>query len=240
MPMHDWTLVPDGIYHAFHQRWISAISDRLNTGILPPEMYALPEQVTGGFSPDVLTLQQERPEQGDAESGGVATALRTRPTTRFTALSEAEFYRRKKNVIAIRHVSGDKIVALIEIVSPGNKSGEYQIDSFVRKDCEFLDRGVHLLILDPFPPGPRDPDASTGSSGGNFSPSYFTCFPTSLSRSSLMSVNSRFGPTSNSLPSATRSRTCPSSSRPMAASWSRSKKRTRPRSRCSRVAGATC
>ena len=35
MPMHDWTRVPAGIFHAFHHAWISAISDSLNGGILP-------------------------------------------------------------------------------------------------------------------------------------------------------------------------------------------------------------
>jgi hypothetical protein len=55
-------------------------------------------------------------------------------------------------------VSGDGIVAVIEIVSPGNKAAEYPMDTFVRKACDFIELGVHLLILDPFPPGPRDPD----------------------------------------------------------------------------------
>ena len=35
MPMHDWTKVEAGIFHAFHHRWISAISDALNQGSLP-------------------------------------------------------------------------------------------------------------------------------------------------------------------------------------------------------------
>jgi hypothetical protein len=160
MPMHDWTLVPDGIYHAFHQRWIAALVDRLNLGLLPKDLYALPEQVAGGFSPDALTLQVDQPDD-DAPTngtGGVATAsvLQTRPI--MSLISEAETYRRKKNIIAIRHVSGDGIVAVIEIVSPGNKASSYQMESFTRKACDFLEHGVHLLILDPFPPGPRDPD----------------------------------------------------------------------------------
>ena len=57
MPMHDWTLVAAGIFHAFHHRWISAISNTLNAGLLPPEYYALPEQQAAGFGPDVLTLR---------------------------------------------------------------------------------------------------------------------------------------------------------------------------------------
>ena len=109
MPMHDWTRVEARIYHAFHHRWISAISDLLNTGLLPADYYALPEQVAAGFGPDVLTLQDTRPHQQNDVGGGVATttALETRPTTTFMAETEAEFYRRKKSAIAVRHVSGD-------------------------------------------------------------------------------------------------------------------------------------
>src|SRR5947209_6192782 len=59
MPMHDWTRVEAGIFHAFHHRWISAISDVLNTGLLPGDYYALPEQQAAGFGPEVLTLQDQ-------------------------------------------------------------------------------------------------------------------------------------------------------------------------------------
>jgi hypothetical protein len=49
---------------------------------------------------------------------------------------------------------------MVEVVSPGNKSSRRAIRSFLDKTSEFLDRRVHLLILDlfpPGPPGPRDP-----------------------------------------------------------------------------------
>jgi len=48
-------------------------------------------------------------------------------------------------------------VAVVEIVSPGNKESAYAVRSFARKAVEFLHAGVHLLIVDLFPPGPRDP-----------------------------------------------------------------------------------
>ena len=32
MPMHDWTKVEAGIFHAFHHGWISALADTLNGG----------------------------------------------------------------------------------------------------------------------------------------------------------------------------------------------------------------
>jgi len=161
MPIHDWTRVPAGIFHAFHHRWISAISDSLNAGVLPKDYYALPEQQAAGFGPDVLTLQSEdyeRDEETGSPSGGTATLVEARPKTRFTAETDAEFYRRKKSSIAVRHVSGDRVVALLEIVSPGNKSSDHAFRALVEKACEFLEHRIHLLIVDAFPPGPRDPN----------------------------------------------------------------------------------
>ena len=58
--------------------------------------------------------------------------------------------------MVVRHVSGDRIVAMIEIVSPGNKASRHGFRAFVDKACELLEARIHLLILDPFPPGPRD------------------------------------------------------------------------------------
>ena len=70
---------------------------------------------------------------------------------------EANQYAAKAKGVAIRHVSNHKVVALIEIVSPGNKNNQNGLNSFVRKAREALAADIHLLIVDLFPPGPRDP-----------------------------------------------------------------------------------
>jgi hypothetical protein len=159
MPMHDWTRVEAGIYHAFHHRWISAISDVLNTGLLPKPYHALPEQYAAGFGPDVLTLEDENSDHGETAKGAAGvTVLQARPGTRFMAESSAEFYRRKQKSIAVRHVSGDRTVAMVEIVSPGNKSGRRALQAFVNKAYDLLADRIHLLIIDPFPPGRCDPN----------------------------------------------------------------------------------
>ena len=165
MPMHDWTKVDAGICHAFHHRWISAISDALNSGLLPKSLYALPEQVAAGFSPDVLTLQRNEPPDSsandDGEAGGLATAttrLHTRPRVSFMSQAEFNTFERKKSAIAIHHVSDDETVAMIEIVSPGNKSNRLNLNAFLKKTRQLLTERIHLMILDPFPPGPRDPN----------------------------------------------------------------------------------
>jgi len=74
-----------------------------------------------------------------------------------------EFYRRKQNVVAVRQVSGDRLVAIVEVVSKGNKSGRKALEDFVRKAAEFQEHRVHLLILDLQPPTPRDPQGIHGA-----------------------------------------------------------------------------
>jgi hypothetical protein len=159
--MHDWSRVEAGIFHHFHHSWIEEIARTPNRGLLPPDHYALAEQVAAGFGPDVLTLQDQHPPEGEAptgRAGGVAAALQTRPQTRFLAQTDAEFYRRKKSSITIRHVSGDRIVATIEIVSSGNKASRHALKAFLDKACEQLEHRIHLLLIDPFPPGRGDPN----------------------------------------------------------------------------------
>ena len=136
MPVHDWSRVPAGIFHAFHHDWITDISRALNGGILPSAYYALPEQMAGRFGPDVLALEQRIDESLEAEAslqpaGNSVVLLDAPPSVRQTAEAEADFYRRKQNQIAIRHVSGPKLVAMIEIVSPGNKASRGDLRDFV-------------------------------------------------------------------------------------------------------------
>jgi hypothetical protein len=161
MPLHDWTRVDAGIFHHFHHCWITAITAALNEGLLPPEYYALAEQQAAGFGPDVLTLQtagaQGSGSSPDLAASRAGTLLTAPPRARFQAEWEHEFHRRKKSTIVVRHVSGDAIVAVVEIVSPGNKAGRHPFRALVEKALDLLEYKVQLLILDLFPPGKRDP-----------------------------------------------------------------------------------
>src|SRR5438132_1415788 len=73
MPMHDWTRVKSGIYHNFHYRWIAAIMDRLNAGLLPSGYFAMAEQIIGRPETDVVALQTgSRRKPRTNSNGGVA------------------------------------------------------------------------------------------------------------------------------------------------------------------------
>ncbi len=161
MPVHDWTRVDAGIFHAFHHDWITDLARALNRGILPADYYALPEQHAAGFGPDVLTLQGSRDKGEDStapvSSGGGTALLLAAPTLAPTAETDMEFYHRKQTPIVVRHVSGDRVVAMIEIVSPGNKATRNSLRKFVEKAAELLDQHIHLLIVDILPPGRHDP-----------------------------------------------------------------------------------
>jgi hypothetical protein len=74
-----------------------------------------------------------------------------------SAVTESSSYARKANRIVVRHRRG-RLIAAIEVVSPGNKDNRNGIAAYVGKVVDFLRNGVHFVLIDPFPPGPRDPD----------------------------------------------------------------------------------
>lgn len=161
MPIHDWTRVGPGIFHHFHHAWIFAISNAMNGGLLPSGYYALAEQLAGGFGPDVLTLDapgaSALPASSPDDTGGGLALATAPPRVRYRARSEPDWYARKAKAIVIRHASDHRVVAVAEIVSPGNKAGRLALRQFVEKAQDFLSRGVHFLVVDPFPPGTLDP-----------------------------------------------------------------------------------
>lgn len=168
MPVHDWTRVEDGIFHDFHHAWIEEIKRALNAGLLPDDYYALAEQYASGYEPDVLTLQggsddedegNDAPESASSEGG----LLLAPPKMPATDEAELDFYRRKAKSVTVRHVSGDRIVAMIEVVSSGNKSGRNRFRAFIEKSARLLDKQIHLLIADLHPPGRRDPQGIHGA-----------------------------------------------------------------------------
>jgi Protein of unknown function (DUF4058) len=155
MPIHDWTRVPSGLFHHFHQDWSIEIARALNRGPLPKGFAALVEQRYGVWEADVLTVESRpRRERQRMESGGLLTM--PPPSARIVRRSNKEIFAARANRIAVRHHLG-RIVAVIEIVSPGNKDSRAALTAFVEKDVDFLQQGIHLLVVDLFPPTPRDP-----------------------------------------------------------------------------------
>src|SRR5690242_13290633 len=123
MPVHDWTRVPAGIFHDFRTAWLGWLRHVLNGGTLPAGYYALIDQDAGEIGPDVLTLRSA--ENGESDGNGhqpgtlpgASTVAVAPPRVRFTARLERQGQRRRERRVVIRHVSDDRLIALIEIVS---------------------------------------------------------------------------------------------------------------------------
>jgi hypothetical protein len=84
----------------------------------------------------------------------LVTAL---PAAYHHARTESDLYAVKANAVVIHHTSDHRIIAVVEIVSPGNKNNRHGLRAFIDKAVEFLHAGIHLLVVDIFSPGPRDP-----------------------------------------------------------------------------------
>ena len=98
----------------------SELARSLNAGRLPAGYIALAEQQTGGPIPDVLTLSRRPTDSGTSQPAGLAVATAP-PQARFIVEVEEDAYARRANRICIHHRHGE-VVAVMEIVSPGDKT----------------------------------------------------------------------------------------------------------------------
>jgi len=142
MPLHDWTRVRSGIDTT--SMFYGCPRSPINS-------------IVGGPEPDVVALEMDEFEfpGGDGSVSLMADAP-PQPQTSFVIAAETERYASKANRVAIRHSLG-KLLAVIKLVSPGNKGSQYAMRSFVQKTVGLRYDDVNALIIDPFPPSDRDP-----------------------------------------------------------------------------------
>lgn len=160
MPIHDWSMVAPGYFHHFHTSWITHLSDNLNE-LLPAPFFAMSEQHFAGNVGDVVALsmtvkEDEDPYETD-DAGGVAILDAPPKVSRHLVLDRSSDYSERARRIVIRNRSGHDIVAIVEIVSPGNKDHRARIRTFVDKSVQSVRNGIHLLLIDLLPPGTFDP-----------------------------------------------------------------------------------
>lgn len=155
MPVHDWTKVEPDIFHDIYVGWFAEIGKALNNGGLPGDYYALVEQHAGSSVADLLTLGVSEAVPLLPAIGAIAVAGKPPRVQRGQTIEPAFMARRR--TLAIRHVSGHRLVGILEIVSTANKDRALHVKEFVAKVVSALDYGVHVLLVDLFPPGPHDP-----------------------------------------------------------------------------------
>ncbi|MBI1904273.1 MAG: DUF4058 family protein [Planctomycetia bacterium] len=144
------------------------LKEALNAGVLPTGYYAMSEQHFGRAIADILTLETTRsatrqPEGGPTVGGAVAIVDALPQVTEQFVVSPEAAARARRRTLVIRHASDHRVVAFLEIVSPGNKDGQAHLSEFVSKAASALDLGLHLLVVDLFPPGPHDTQRIAGA-----------------------------------------------------------------------------
>ena len=140
----------------FHQGWTIEIRNALNRGVLPLGYVAATDQRGMAYEPDVSSHARGNWARVSGDRGGLVVAEAPPQIKRISRLeTEAEAFARRSNRIVIRHARG-RPVAVIEVVSPGNKDREHSVRRFAGKVRDFLKQGIGVMIVDLFPPGPHD------------------------------------------------------------------------------------
>jgi hypothetical protein len=153
MPIHDWTRGVDAYYHSFQLGWTSELSARLNRNLLPSSHFALTETIE--LRPSIRFQQLPEPDFTVVDTGHPGTCRDDTPSTRFTATDRRRQY---ANVgITIRHAEHHQPVAAVLWVTRQYKQTPYRFRSLMQIAIGAITHGVHLLIVDLFPPTDRDP-----------------------------------------------------------------------------------
>jgi Protein of unknown function (DUF4058) len=155
MPLHDWSKMSAGHFHALHVMWLTHMAEFLNNGVLPDGYHALPEQHSEGFITDVSTYE-ERPASNrkkTRDGGGVALA---EPKSERRVIAKNVVYPGRH--IAIYKTGVPRVVAVIELVSNSNKDRRESVGEFAGKVADYLRTGVHVLVVDILPSSRSTPN----------------------------------------------------------------------------------
>ncbi len=208
MPIHDWTRVDAGLFHAFRLDWITLLS-------CSP---ALPRNTTHASSVGHFrtTTCYRRSRCGRHESNpdrGRALPVSAPPSKTWMKTGSMLSRRTASGCTT----SGTNIVAVVEIVSPGNKTSAHARDANLRREAAagYIAQEVHLLVIDLFPPSQRDPQGIHKAIWDQFIEEDFELpVDKPLTLVPYEGVSEPERSTSSRSPSATCCRTCRSSSSP--------------------------
>ena len=156
MPAHDWSRLSDEAFHSTDTAWISLLCRRLNSGLLPNGYSAYGERFYAGSNPDVsayTTFTGDMP----AVAGELVLATEPVKSTAVAVQEEAtSVYQRKQQQLAIRTSDSKELVAVLEIVSQGNKSSSKRLEQFLRKTTGLVMDGINVGIVDLYACGNLD------------------------------------------------------------------------------------
>lgn len=156
MPIHDWTRGDDLLFHSFHLGWVVELCARLNHGVLPSSYYAISETYAPFPRPEFLELTEpEEPFADPGLPGELRSIDELPPRTRWVFSSGQVEY--ASRAVTIRCAASHHVVAAILIVCQQDKRTAARLEKLVERAARAVSHGIHMLIVDLFPPGRHDP-----------------------------------------------------------------------------------
>lgn len=155
MPIHDWTRADD-LHHSFLLGWVCDLSRRLTNGGLPPHHYALIETLE--LRPPAGFVELPEPEgpykPRRCDDGPARYVDEHPPAAHFRVTDDRRQYACK--AVTVRGEFHQPVAAVL-FPTRQDKETPYRLDALVRLAVGALTRGIHLLVVDLFPPSLADP-----------------------------------------------------------------------------------
>ena len=135
-------------WESFHSSWATRLADALTERWLPPN-YIAEERTHFGPSIEIDVATFERQATATAEAnGGVATVG---PKVWAPPAADGSFAAVFPDTFEVRVLctdTGPKLVAAIELISPGNKDRASERRAFAIKCASYLYQGISVIIVD--------------------------------------------------------------------------------------------
>ena len=150
MPLLDHfhaPLAPIRHWESFHVNWAGAIADALNETLLPEGYFAEEHaQVGPRVEIDVATFTD--PESTVRSASATATLVSPAWAPPVPAMIVPAAFGDAFEILVFENEGGTRLVAAIELVSPGNKDRAGHRKAFAVKCASYLCRGIALQVID--------------------------------------------------------------------------------------------
>jgi hypothetical protein len=152
MPLLDHFHPPLSVerrWESFHSSWATRLADALTERWLPPNYIAEEHAHIGpSVEIDVATFEREALATGSEGGGAVATvgAKAWAPPAADGALPAV--FPETFEVRVLCTDTGPKLVAAIELISPGNKDRPPERRAFATKCASYLYQGISVILVD--------------------------------------------------------------------------------------------
>ena len=155
MPVHDWSRTAEAAYHSFQLDWVSALSTALNRGVLPRSHFAMTETIELRPVASFCVLPEpEQPVSRRKWYDDVPELSAEAPRTTLRIVDDRRQYACR--IVTVRDDLHQPAAAVL-FVTQQDKQTAYRLRTLVQFVVGAVTRGIHVLIVDLFPPSVRDP-----------------------------------------------------------------------------------